>query len=174
MSTDRLPRTRSSWLALSLNQSTPHERSGRRGRSGSRADEVVEIMGDRSALRQVVDNLLSNVRSHTPAGTTATVTVERRGEDAIIEISDDGPGFTAEQSAHLFERFFRVDSSRARGNGGGSGLGLSIVAAIVAAHGGSVEARPGPSGGATFTVRLPAKEPDLRDDAEPIIATRDA
>ena len=141
---------------------------------GVRADEAVEIMGDRSALRQVVDNLLSNVRSHTPAGTTATVTVERRGEDAIIEISDDGPGFTAEQSAHLFERFFRVDSSRARGNGGGSGLGLSIVAAIVAAHGGSVEARPGPRGGATFTVRLPAKEPDLRDDPEPIIATHDA
>jgi two-component system OmpR family sensor kinase len=139
-----------------------------------RADEALEIMGDRSALRQVVDNLLSNVRSHTPDGTTATVTVERRGKDAIVQVSDDGPGFTTEQSAHLFERFFRVDASRARGNGGGSGLGLSIVAAIVAAHGGRVEARPGPSGGATFTVRLPASKSDLRDDAEPIIATYDA
>jgi two-component system OmpR family sensor kinase len=139
-----------------------------------KADEAVEIMGDRSALRQVVDNLLSNVRSHTPAGTTATITIERKGEDAFIEVSDDGPGFTAEQSAHLFERFFRVDSSRARGNGGGSGLGLSIVAAIVAAHGGTVEAHPGLGGGATLAVRLPAMDPRHRENSEPIIAGHDA
>jgi two-component system OmpR family sensor kinase len=118
------------------------------------AEEAVIVSGDRSRLRQVFDNLLSNVRSHTPAGTTAIITISRVGGDAVCEVADDGPGITPGDAQRLFERFFRADPSRARSSGG-AGLGLSIVAAIVASHGGTVEAKPGPVRGAMFTIRMP-------------------
>jgi two-component system OmpR family sensor kinase len=114
----------------------------------------VVVSGDRSRLRQVFDNLLANVRAHTPPGTETTITVARRGGEAVCEVSDNGPGISAENADRLFERFFRADPSRSRASGG-AGLGLSIVAAIVAAHGGRVAATPGPAGGATFTIWLP-------------------
>jgi two-component system, OmpR family, sensor kinase len=117
----------------------------------------VEVMGDRDRLRQVTDNLLANVRTHTPAGAGASVTVRLAGGRAIIEVADTGPGIDPVDTEHIFERFFRSDLSRARDRGG-SGLGLSIVAAIAAAHGGSASAtnRPGPGGGALITINLPA------------------
>src|SRR5207244_7631003 len=117
----------------------------------------VEVMGDRDRLRQVTDNLLANVRTHTPAGEPASVTVRLAGGRAIVEVADTGPGIDPEDADHIFERFFRSDPSRARDRGG-SGLGLSIVAAITAAHGGTASAgnRPGPGGGALFTIDLPA------------------
>jgi two-component system OmpR family sensor kinase len=118
------------------------------------ATEPVEIPGDGVRLRQVLDNLLSNVRSHTPPGTETVVRIQREGDVAVARVTDNGPGFSDEQARRLFERFYRVDASRSR-ESGGAGLGLSIVAAIVAAHGGTVEARPGSGGGAEFTVRLP-------------------
>lgn len=124
------------------------------------ADHPLETLGDEHRLRQVLDNLLSNVRSHTPPGTSAVVRVRESGEWAIIEVEDNGPGMTAEEPARVFERFFRSDSSRTR-QGGGSGLGLAIVAAIVVAHGGHVEALSAPGGGALFRVSLPlAADPD--------------
>jgi two-component system OmpR family sensor kinase len=112
------------------------------------------VSGDRSQLRQVLDNLISNVRSHTPSGTAATVTVTAEGQEAVCRVEDEGPGITADEAGRLFERFFRVDPSRSRASGG-AGLGLSIVAAIVAAHGGTVAAAPANGRGAAFTVRLP-------------------
>jgi two-component system OmpR family sensor kinase len=118
------------------------------------AGDPVEVLGDPSALRRVVDNLLSNVRAHTPKGTLTTVTVGRTGAEAFIEVSDDGPGISAEQAGHVFERFFRLDPSRSR-QSGGAGLGLAIVASIVERHGGRVTAGPGPLGGALFRVTLP-------------------
>jgi two-component system OmpR family sensor kinase len=116
----------------------------------------VEVMGDRDRLRQVTDNLLTNVRTHTPPSAGASVTVRLAGGRAIIEVADSGPGIDPADTEHIFERFFRSDPSRARDRGG-SGLGLSIVAAIAAAHGGSASAanRPGPGGGALFTIDLP-------------------
>jgi two-component system OmpR family sensor kinase len=117
-------------------------------------DGPVVVAGDRTRLRQVFDNLLSNVRAHTPPGTRATVTVSRVGGEAMCQVADNGPGITAADAERLFERFFRADPSRSRSSGG-AGLGLSIVAAIVASHGGRVEAAPGAEGGATFTVWLP-------------------
>ena len=119
------------------------------------ASEPVEVTGDEARLRQVVDNLLSNVRSHTPPGTPAEVTVSRRGEEAVIEVADRGPGLSAAARELVFERFFRDDTSRARSSGG-AGLGLAIVRAIVEAHGGRVEAGETPGGGARFTIVLPA------------------
>jgi two-component system OmpR family sensor kinase len=118
------------------------------------ASHPVEVMGDPTRLRQVIDNLLANVRAHTPEGTSATVHVDQDGTMAEIVVSDSGPGMPSEEAARVFERFYRVDASRAR-NHGGSGLGLSIVAAIVAAHGGTVSAKSAPGEGMTVTVRLP-------------------
>jgi len=122
------------------------------------ADQPVEVIGDSARIRQVVDNLLANVRAHTPEGTSTDVHVALDGDDALITVADAGPGLSAEQAEHVFERFYRADPSRSRPRGG-SGLGLSIVAAIVAAHGGSVATSASPLGGAAFTVRLPVSEP---------------
>jgi len=118
------------------------------------ARRPVEIIGDRMRIRQVLDNLLANVRTHCPEGTTCVVTVDQEGTDAVISVEDDGPGLDPEDVALVFERFFRADASRSR-RFGGSGLGLSIVASITRAHGGTVTAAARTGGGTVFTVRLP-------------------
>ena len=115
------------------------------------------VAGDEAALRQVVGNLLANVRVHTPPGTTTTVELDRDDTAeppvAVLVVADDGPGLPADQLDRAFERFHRGDPSRSRDTGG-AGLGLAIVEAIATAHGGSVEVTDtGP--GARFTVRLP-------------------
>ncbi|HWE71189.1 MAG TPA: HAMP domain-containing sensor histidine kinase [Acidimicrobiales bacterium] len=125
-----------------------------------RATGPVEVLGDRLRLRQVVDNLLSNVRAHAPAGTHTVVSVTSDGATAVVEVADDGPGLSAEQAAQVFERFYRADPSRTR-TSGGSGLGLSIVWSIVTAHYGTIVASPGPAGGAVFTVTLPASTEEM-------------
>ncbi len=122
------------------------------------AREPVEVVGDRPRLRQVVDNLLANVRAHTPQGTSTVVTVAREGANAVVTVADDGPGIDEVTAARLFERFYRVDPSRSRLHGG-AGLGLSIVDSIARAHGGTVSAARGPAGGSVFTVRLPVDGP---------------
>jgi two-component system OmpR family sensor kinase len=118
------------------------------------ADRPVEVSGDAARLRQVLDNLLGNVRAHTPEGTSVLVRVREEADGALVEVSDDGPGMSDDEVAHVFERFYRVDQSRSRQHGG-AGLGLAIVAAIVQAHGGEVTATSAPGAGATFTMRLP-------------------
>ncbi len=123
-----------------------------------KADQPVEVSGDAARLRQVLDNLLANVRRHTPAGTSAEVHVSSAAGWAVVAVADRGPGLAEEHGPRVFERFYRTESSRSRETGG-AGLGLSIVAAIVAAHGGRVAATPTPGGGATFTVRLPVSGP---------------
>ena len=116
--------------------------------------EPVEVVGDGHRLRQVVDNLLANARSHTPAGSPVSVTVAATDGHAVIEVADAGPGLAADDAERVFERFYRADTTRARARGG-VGLGLAIVAAVADAHGGSaaVESRPGD--GATFRIELP-------------------
>jgi two-component system OmpR family sensor kinase len=118
------------------------------------AGDVVEVIGDPMALRQVIDNLLKNVRAHTPLGTAATVRVGRVDDHAVIEVEDAGPGLTDVDAALVFERFFRSDPSRSRDTGG-AGLGLAIVAAIVKSHGGRVTVERGRQGGALFRVMVP-------------------
>jgi two-component system OmpR family sensor kinase len=122
------------------------------------ADPAV-VIGDRDRLRQIVDNLLANVRAHTPPGTPVAISVRRRNGAAAIAVRDSGPGLDAEHLEHVFERFYRVDSSRARASGG-VGLGLSIVAAVAEAHGGHVSARSQPGDGATFEISLPLADGD--------------
>jgi two-component system OmpR family sensor kinase len=120
------------------------------------ASEPVEVTGDGPRLRQVLDNLLANVRAHTPAGTTARVRVARDDGEAVLQVSDTGPGLSPDEAGRVFERFYRADTSRSRQHGG-TGLGLAIVAAIVTAHGGQVDAAGANGGGATFTVRIPTR-----------------
>ena len=108
----------------------------------------VSVDGDAARLHQVVTNLLANASKYTPAGTTITVTGSADG----FAVHDDGPGFSPELAPRAFERFTRGDAARTRA--GGVGLGLSMVEAIVAAHGGTVELTSAP-GDTTFTVRLP-------------------
>jgi two-component system, OmpR family, sensor kinase len=130
------------------------------------ASRPIEVTGDATSLRQVVDNLLANVRAHTPEGTATRVTVDADASGAVIDVTDSGPGMGPEQVAHVFERFYRSDPSRSRLHGG-AGLGLSIVAAIVAGHGGTVTAASEPGRGTSFTVHLPfgpaAREPRSGD-----------
>ena len=112
-------------------------------------DEPITVTGDAARLHQVVTNLLTNARKYTPAGSTVTVTGTPQG----FTVHDDGPGFPPELAARAFERFVRGDAARTRA--GGAGLGLSMVRAIVEAHGGSVDLASAP-GDTTITVRLPA------------------
>lgn len=118
------------------------------------AVEPATVVGDAARLRQVLDNLLANARAHTPAGTPVSVELRHDDTRATLTVSDHGPGLAEEQAERVFERFYRVDGSRARLSGG-AGLGLSIVSAVTEAHGGTASVRPTPGGGATFVIALP-------------------
>lgn len=125
-------------------------------------DPDVVVSGDEMQLRQVIGNLLTNARVHTPAGTAVDVRVAADGGLAVLEVRDHGPGLPGADLPHIFDRFYRADQSRARDHGG-AGLGLSIVAAVVQAHGGRVGVSNLLAGGgatvgvvgARFTVELP-------------------
>ncbi len=114
----------------------------------------VLVHGSRAQLRQVVDNLLANVRTHTPTETTCVVELSEQGSTVCVVIRDDGPGVTDDQLVRLFDRFFRVDPARSRITGG-SGLGLSIVQAIVNAHDGTIGATHEDPHGLRITIELP-------------------
>ncbi|MFF8746676.1 sensor histidine kinase [Streptomyces californicus] len=137
--------------------------------------EPVTVRADSARLQQVLVNLLANARTHTPPGTTVTVSVRppaRAGGPVALEVRDDGPGIPAALLPHVFERFARGDASRTRGSDGGgatgsTGLGLAIVQAVVTAHGGRVRVESAP-GRTVFAVELPADaEPDARPDSGP-------
>ncbi|MEU7831031.1 HAMP domain-containing sensor histidine kinase [Nonomuraea sp. NPDC049129] len=113
------------------------------------------VLGDEARLRQVVSNLVGNAVTHTPAGSPVRIGVGTLSDQAVLVIEDEGPGLSAEESARVFDRFYRADGSRTRSTGG-AGLGLAIVRSIVAAHGGRVEVRSAPGRGAAFQVLLPA------------------
>lgn len=127
-------------------------------------EEPVEVVGDLMRLQQVVANLLANARIHTPPGTHVEARLGVEGDEAVLEIADDGPGVPEELQATLFERFVRGDASRSRA-AGSSGLGLAIVRAIMTAHGGSITMRSEP-GETVFTVRLPLVEAATPAEAE--------
>jgi two-component system, OmpR family, sensor kinase len=158
------------------------------------------VIGDEIRLRQVIGNLMSNALHHTPEGTPIEVRVRlasldewraaaaRAGRSAlaqagtesqpspavVVEVADQGPGLTPQQAEHVFERFYRGDQARTR-KSGGSGLGLAIVAALVAAHGGTVWAESPPGGGAIFRIAIPLapearySAPGLDDGTDPDI-----
>ena len=127
--------------------------------------EPVTVTGDEMRLRQVVGNLLSNARAHTPARTPVRVSVGAAGDTARLEVADDGPGMEPDVAAKVFERFYRADRSRARARGG-AGLGLSIVSAIAEAHGGTATVASEPGRGSRFVVELPVRRPVAGDRSE--------
>jgi two-component system OmpR family sensor kinase len=116
----------------------------------------VAALGDGDALRRVFANLLRNAIVHTPEGTPIEIGLEATEAWAIVAVRDHGPGLPPGDPNAVFERFWRDSDSRGRDDGG-AGLGLAIVAALVAAHGGTVDASNPTGGGALFTVRLPLR-----------------
>ncbi len=113
-----------------------------------------EVLGDEARLRQVLGNLVVNALQHTPESASIAIRVGTEQDNAILEVSDEGPGMSREDAHRVFERFYRTDSSRAR-TSGGTGLGLSIVDSLVYAHGGTVSVTTAPGHGCRFTVQLP-------------------
>ncbi|MEU5696295.1 HAMP domain-containing sensor histidine kinase [Actinosynnema sp. NPDC020468] len=115
--------------------------------------EPVVVPGDSDRLHQVLANLLTNARVHTPPGTVVTTSLSTTPTSVVLAVADNGPGIPAELQPDVFERFSRGDSSRSRA-AGSTGLGLSIVAAVVSAHDGEVRLASTP-GDTRFTVTLP-------------------
>jgi two-component system OmpR family sensor kinase len=153
------------------------------------ADRPLTVLGDPDLLRQSVDNLLANAVRHAPAGSAVELHGHRlageggpgahgpggrdprttgagrgAGEQIVVRVRDHGAGFPGEFLPHAFERFRRADAARGRGDGG-AGLGLAIVAAIVAAHDGTIEAANHPGGGALLTLTLPTTGPTAAPSA---------
>ena len=115
---------------------------------------ALQVLGDREALTQVIDNLVDNALKYTPSEGHVTIRVKRHERDAVIEVQDDGIGIPKEDIERIFERFYRVDKARSRAVGG-TGLGLSIVKHLVVAMRGEVEVESEVDEGTTFRVRLP-------------------
>ena len=120
--------------------------------------EELFVLGDSRRIHQVVANLLANARTHTPLGTKINVTARQTLAEVIIEVADNGPGLSKSDQERIFERFFRADPARVRNSGEGSGLGLSIVDAVMKAHGGYVSVKSELDKGATFTLHFLNKE----------------
>jgi two-component system OmpR family sensor kinase len=116
------------------------------------------ISADEPRIRQILANLLANVREHTPPETPVTVRLAQAGEGALIEVADAGPGMGAEDAARAFDRFYRGkhDPDAVAGEAG-SGLGLSIVQAIATAHNGHADLLSAPGRGTRVRVWLPAR-----------------
>ncbi|MCI0389773.1 MAG: ATP-binding protein [Acidobacteria bacterium] len=115
---------------------------------------VVDVVGDRARLKQVVVNLLDNAIKYTHEGGEARVSVRNENAHALLEVRDTGIGIPVDALPHLFERFYRVDKARSR-QMGGAGLGLAIVKSIVAAHGGQITVESDEGRGSRFRVELP-------------------
>jgi two-component system OmpR family sensor kinase len=116
-------------------------------------EDPVVVVGDSPRLHQVVANLLGNARTHTPPGTSVTLSLTTDACDVVLKVVDNGPGIPQELQSEVFERFARGDTSRSR-RGGSTGLGLAIVSAVVRAHHGTIAVHSVP-GQTEFTVRLP-------------------
>ncbi|MEY4105188.1 MAG: hypothetical protein RLZZ478_551 [Actinomycetota bacterium] len=124
-------------------------------------DEELFILGDRNRIFQVVANLLENARNHTPAGSSIQVSLTESEDEIKIEVADNGPGIEKHDLERIFERFYRADSSRTRTRKSeGSGLGLSIVKAVMQAHGGDVTVDSTMGVGSTFTLHFPIGKED--------------
>ncbi|WP_221347801.1 sensor histidine kinase [Streptomyces beigongshangae] len=116
-----------------------------------RAEGALLVRADESGLRQILGNLMANVRTHTPAEVPVALDLSRTGGVVRLRVADEGPGLAEEDAARIFDRFFRA------GGGAGSGLGMAIVQGVAVAHGGEVTVRTSPGEGLAVTVALPAR-----------------
>ncbi|WP_052711045.1 HAMP domain-containing sensor histidine kinase [Pseudofrankia sp. DC12] len=131
----------------------------RERRWSSRIQPGLCVQGNAELLRRAVDNLLMNVRTHTPPATACTLTARRRGDVILIEVADSGPGVPAAALPRLFDRFYRAEGSEGSDTPPGSGLGLAIVGDVAAAHGGAVTAHPSLPSGLRIELSLPNGAP---------------
>ncbi len=116
------------------------------------APDDAHVFGSESELRRVFDNLLTNIRTHTPDGTSARIAIVTTSREIIVSVQDNGPGLDSKQLGHMFDRFWRSDQSRTRATGG-NGLGLSIVKSIIEQHQGTISASS--QDGLTIEFRIP-------------------
>lgn len=122
--------------------------------------DQVQITGDRDRLKQLMLNLASNAIQYTPAGKKVTMGLRRTQNEVKVYVRDTGPGISAQDLPHIFDRFYRAEKSRTRSSTSGFGLGLSIADWIVKMHHGSIDVKSQEGQGTTFTVRLPMTQPE--------------
>jgi two-component system, OmpR family, sensor kinase len=137
----------------------------------SQLEGPLPLRGNPDELHRMVRNLLENAVRHTPDKTTVELTARRDGDQALLEVLDDGPGIPDGIEEQVFDRFVRGDGPADTVGGGGSGLGLAIVRAVAESHGGSVEAGKSTYGGARFSIRLPL-EKSVEQEPQERSATR--
>ncbi|NIM49786.1 MAG: HAMP domain-containing protein [Gemmatimonadales bacterium] len=146
-------------VAAIVDGATGHARARADGReirfTGPTSDATAAV--DAQMLSVVINQLLDNCIKHTPPDTRVQATVTADATDVTVTVEDDGPGLPAEVLPHLFEHFYRSDAARSRT--GAAGLGLTVAAAIVDAHGGTIEAAGSALGGLRVTLRLPRTTP---------------
>ena len=117
---------------------------------------AIHVMGDRESLVELVTILVDNAIKYSPTGSTVTLTSQQHGHSVQVAVRDHGQGIRANDIPHIFDRFYRADTSRSRQNVEGYGLGLSIAQKIADLHGGAIEVSSKPDEGSTFMVKLPA------------------
>jgi signal transduction histidine kinase len=122
-------------------------------------DRPLWLDGNADELHRMILNLLDNAARHTPPTSTVQLRLRADGGDAVVEVSDDGPGIAPEMRGQIFNRFVRGNGPADTASGPGSGLGLAIVGAVAASHGGAASASESAEGGALFMVRLPLNAP---------------
>ena len=120
------------------------------------APSAATITADPSKLHDILKNLLENAARYAPAASTVTLRIAAADDEVVLTVEDRGPGIPDTDLTRVFERFYRVDRSRAR-DPGGTGLGLAIVKHLAGLHGGTAAAANRPGGGALFSIRLPAR-----------------
>ena len=116
--------------------------------------EGLLVRADRLVLREAITNVLDNAIKYSPAGASIAVAVRPEGDNAVVEVADQGPGIATEHRERIFDRFFRVDTARSR-DAGGTGLGLAIAKWAVEINGGSIHVDAGATGGSVFRISLP-------------------
>ncbi|HEY6671481.1 MAG TPA: ATP-binding protein [Solirubrobacterales bacterium] len=139
----------------------------------SQLEGPLPLRGSPDELHRMVRNLLENTVRHTPERTTVELTARRDGDEALLEVLDDGPGIPSGIEQQVFDRFVRGDGPSDTAGGGGSGLGLAIVRAVAASHGGSVSAGRSTYGGARFSIRLPLEKVGEEQIEAPEVAEPD-
>lgn len=153
-------------LSLSVASSARAAFTGRSINVANNTSGVPVVYGDASRLHQIILNLITNGLRHGGEEAEITIGLEKDNGDVLIKVIDTGRGMDPEVSSHIFERFYREDTSRTRDTGG-SGLGLAIVKSLVEQHGGSISVESELGVGSTFTVRLPAaEEPESMDSSD--------
>jgi two-component system, OmpR family, sensor kinase len=138
----------------------------------SQLEGPLTVEGNPDELHRLVRNLLENAVRHTPDRSTVELTARRDGDEALLEVIDDGPGIPEGMETQVFDRFVRGGGPADTAGGGGSGLGLAIVRAVAESHGGSVTAGRSTYGGACISVRLPLTEAAIKADEEPAEAPK--